>query len=467
MPAVIRQRDVPRIAVRDLALGACWAMVASLVVWSIWAEIWAGLLAVVCVGLMLFAFWGHPRLAFVSWVLSLVMVPTWISFEVFSLTIPVNCIVAAIAVVATISQAGVKFSRFDAYFAAFLGVCLTVVLLSGSSAASWVQILLRWCIPFVAARVLVSATGTRFAVNVIAAVLGLVGGLAVLELLLTWHPFVGWVSSSPEFDIWHTIQIRNGVDRSEWAFGHSIALGGTLALSVPFILRSSYHGPLKIALLTSVSGGILTTASRGALIAAVFTAAICLICATKNRIARIFTLAFMMSVILLASSSLVPVLQAWLSGTSGEERGSFQHRNDLYSTAQLKWFGPSSIYDGGKSSSLDSAILQIGLGFGWIALALVLLPLALSAVRIITGRASTAEMAIIGQIPLFTSVALITQYASMVFLVVGMAVQTYLAAEAANSTANLTSGTNVIPTPLRRGHTRISTDKHLGPIYSR
>jgi hypothetical protein len=211
----------------------------------------------------------------------------------------------------------------------------------------------------------------------------------------------------------------------------------------------------------SVIAGIVTTASRGALIAAGFTAAICLVCATKNRITRTVALIFTISAILLAASSLAPALEAWLSGTSGEERGSFQHRNDLYSTARLEWFGSSSIYDGGKSSSLDSGILQVGLGFGWIALALVVFPLALSALRIITGRASTAEMAIVGQIPLFTSVALITQYASMVFLVVGIAVQMWLSAEDAKSTIDLR---NVAPSqPMALGDPRRSTPITANP----
>ena len=128
----------------------------------------------------------------------------WISFNVFTATVPAHCIVAMIALAATISRTRPRLTMFDAYLALVLAVALAAVLLGGSRPASLAQILIRWGIPFLAARVRVSATGTRFAVDVIATRLGLVGGSAVLELLLTWHLFVGWNvgwdPSSPEFN---------------------------------------------------------------------------------------------------------------------------------------------------------------------------------------------------------------------------------------------------------------------------
>lgn len=283
-------RTVRRPTTGDLATGACWAMVASIAAWSVRGGVSAGLPAIAGGALLLFVFWGRPRLAFLVWMLSIVLLPVWIEFHVLAATVPVHCLVATIAVAATVSRTRARLTKFDAYFALFLAVSLAAVLLAGSLPPSWAQMVIRWAIPFLAARVLVSATGTRFAVDVIAVLFGLVGALAVLELLLTWHPFVGWNPvwdpDSIDYRIWSPIQVRNGVDRSEWAFGHSIALGGSLALSIPFLARSSYSLLIKAALLIAVSAGIAVTASRGALAAAGLTAAICLLYVTKRRIVR-------------------------------------------------------------------------------------------------------------------------------------------------------------------------------------
>ncbi len=214
-----------------------------------------------------------------AWVLSLVTVPVWISVDV-SATLPAHSVVGLLAIAATISKkTPARFNRFDYYFAIFLAISLLAVLLAGSIWASWAQIFIRWGgIAYAAARVLVSATGTRFAVNVIAVLFGIIGGVAVLEFVLQWHPFVGWETGTVESNIWHKIQTRGGTDRSEWAFGHSIALGASLAMSIPFIfLRSSLNALNRWMLLILVGAGIATTGSRGALVAAGVTAALSLV----------------------------------------------------------------------------------------------------------------------------------------------------------------------------------------------
>jgi hypothetical protein len=291
----------------------------------------------------------------------------------------------------------------------------------------WAQQPIRWGIPFLAARVLVSATGIRFATDVIALLFAIVGGLAVLELLMVWHPFVNWNIETPEFAIWHSIQTRGGMDRSEWAFGHSIALGGSLALSIPFIARSTFNSLLKAAMLISVSAGIVATASRGALIAAGLSAAICLLYVAKNRFVRTASIALTLLGAFLMTPAYAPFLQSWARGATDEEQHSADYRNTLYSTylPNIEWFGRSPIHT--RINSIDSAIVRLGLEFGWIVLVILLLPLALSIVRVVAGRASTAEIALVGQIPLFATVALITQYESIVFVVVGIAVQTIIA----------------------------------------
>lgn len=412
-----------------LLSGACWLAAACVVGWSVTSDNSLVVLAAL-VGVVLFVVsWNHPRLGFVVWLLSLVTLPIWVSVN-YVLNLPAYVIIGLIVASAAFARARIYLTPFDLYFAGFLALSFAAVPLAGSSAAFWIQILLRWGIPFLVARVLVSAVGLRFAVNALALTFGVIGGLAVIEFLFAWHPFVDWSFGSSEFDIWHSIQVRNGGDRSEWAFGHSIALGGSLAISIPFILRCSFSWTTRAVLLAAATAGIAVSASRGALIAAALSALICLLYVSSRRLVRAAALSFTLVSTVLFAPSIEPLLQTWAQGSSAEERTSFEYRNYLYSTyvSSIKLFGRSPVYDSGGYApggrqSFDSAIVYLGLGFGWLVLVFATLPLMVAALRVIFGRASTAEIAIVGQIPLFATVALITQYESVVFFVAGIAVQ--------------------------------------------
>lgn len=352
------------------------------------------------------------------------MVPIWISIHLFA-TVPFHCIIAVMAIVATISRTRPKITTFDVYFLISWIISVAAVFFGGSSAGLSAAILLRWGIHYFAARVLVSATGVRFVVDVIAILFGVVGVLATLELLLAWHPYAQWsFGSISEFEIWRTVLTREGRDRSTWAFGHSIALGGSLALAIPFILRSSYSAFVRGVLLVSVLAGIVSTASRSAELAAVLTIVICALYVVKIRILRTGILAVGTVAMLVVSLAVGDRLQAWARGNSAEEQSSYEYRREMYANylPTVKWLGKSPIYNPTKIS-IDSAFLDMGLGFGWVLLIIAVIPLALSVFRVITGSASFAEIAIVGQIPLFATVALINQYASIVFIVAGIAVQ--------------------------------------------
>jgi hypothetical protein len=406
-------------------------MVAVAVAAALWTANTASLLAVIGAGLIFACCWGRPRVALTLWLLSLTMVPIWISVH-FLANVPFHCVVAVVAAAATVNRTRITVTVFEAYLGLFFAVSFLAVLFGDASDALWAQMLVRWGIPFLAARILVSATGIRFATDLVAFIFALVGLLAVAELIFVWHPFVEWNFPTPEFATWHVIQARGGSDRSEWAFGHSIALGASLALSIPFIMMSSHRRSIKTIFLLLVFAGIVATASRASLLAAVLTVAICLSYFGRERSVRTMVLAYTLAAAVIVVPYIAPVLQAYAVGNSGEEQVSAGYRDSLYSTylTEIEWFGRSPAYYtvGGTGPSIDSAVLRIGLAFGWVVLILVLIPVVLSTCRVIAGRASTGEMAIVGQIPLFATVALITQYESMVFIVAGIAAQAILTA---------------------------------------
>lgn len=442
-----RRTEARRVVSQSVVAVAWCVMVVALVLVGIRIGDFVGIGIAAAGGLVFVACRHQPRRALVLWMLSMTMIPIWVSAHLLA-NIPLYCVVAimAVASVMTNTQSRFTFTVFDAYFSAVIAVSFLAVLFGGSNAAVWVQQPVRWGIPFLAARILVSATGTRFAVNAFAVIFAIVGGLAVVEFLFVWHPFVNWNTGTPEYALWHSIQTRGGSDRSTWAFGHSIALGGSLAFSIPFIARSTFTQNSKAVMFMLVGAGILTTASRGALVAAVLSAGICVVYLTQNRFIRTLNLVATLIVVYLMTSVFASFLESWVRGTDDEQQQSVDYRNSLYSTALpgVELFGRSPFHT--RIISVDSAVVRLGLEFGWIFLIMILFPLILTTYRVVAGHATTAEIAIVGQIPLFAAVALITQYESIVFVVAGIAVQMIIE-ERTTAEAGCVSAAGPIPGP--------------------
>ncbi|GCE36404.1 hypothetical protein Rhow_001770 [Rhodococcus wratislaviensis] len=385
--------------------------------------------------------WGRPRLALVAWLLSVAMIPCWIGLSMFAY-VPIQSLVAMMAIAAMTGKGYFERTGFDVYVVLFLVLSLVAVVLAGSNQGIWMEFALQWALSYFVARWLISATGIPFAVNATAIIFSVVGGLAVLELLLLWHPYQGWNMNNLEFATWGEIQQRGGRDRSEWAFGHSIALGGSLALALPFIFKTSYGCIWKTAMLLLMFSGILVSASRSALIAGIFALSLCAIFYVKNVYGR-FTLLAMFSGILILTLS---VFQEFTRGDTTEEHDSAFYRNEIYQTLpdDFSLFGKSSIVTFssagvrvGQFESIDSSFLYIGVNFGWLIVMMLTVPLVLCGYRLIAGRSSIAEVSLLGQIPLLATVALITQYQSLLFFVVGFAVQIAIASKRDRMSASL------------------------------
>jgi hypothetical protein len=416
-------------------------------------------------GLLFLAFWHNPRRALVVWVLSLTMVPPWASVH-FLVSIPLHSLVALVAVVASIFSNGPRTglkSKYDLYFAVFIAVCFASIGANGVEAHAAVLIAVNWVIPYATARILISATGVRFAVDVIAIVFAVVGGLATIELVFDWHPFANFnFGSAKAFELWSQIQFRLGSPRSEWAFGHSIALGGSLALAIPFVARSSFCNPTKAALFFLIGCGVFAAASRAGVVAAIFTAGICVTNAEKLRKARALSFALIGSGILLAGNFLLPQLDTYLVGTNYGDRSSAFYRGEIYSNflPRIEWFAPYDIYAPGENvnNSIDSAVLDIGLRFGWIVLLLAAFPLIAAGVRVILGKASVGETALVGQIPLLATAALIANYQNWFFVIAGAAV-TMLTAPATETPSD-SKRKGQAQVPMMRGLRANTLDAH-------
>jgi hypothetical protein len=76
----------------------------------------------------------------------------------------------------------------------------------------------------------------------------------------------------------------------------------------------------------------------------------------------------------------------------------------------------------GSFKSIDNALLLLGLQYGWVPLALVVLLLATGLWCLLSGRVTAPTIAVVAQIPAFVTVALITQYSTLMWFVGGLAV---------------------------------------------
>lgn len=388
--------------------------------------------AVALVGavLLLLAFWGHPRRALAVWMVSLAMVPPWISVtSIVRWQLP--CLVGILAVVATVLhpsfKSRLKLTKFDVYFALFYVLCVGVLAASAVEAHAPAILFVNWVIPYTTARVLVSATGGRFATDAIAVLFAIVGGLAIVELVLDWHPFTGWdVGSASTYELWRPIQHRLGSPRSEWAFGHSIALGGSLAMSIPFVARSSFRAPVKAVMLVLIGGAVAATGSRGAAVSAILIAGICIVNAEKLRNVRPLAVVVAGIGLLFTVNFLAPQLDSWLIGSARGDRSSALYRGEIYGKflSRIEWFAPYDVYAPGENAnkSIDSTVLDVGLRLGWGVLILAAIPLLIAMARVLIGKASPGEVALFGLVPLFATVALIAQYEQWVFIIAGVTV---------------------------------------------
>jgi hypothetical protein len=385
--------------------------------------------------------WKRPKAAVVIWLLSVAMVPSWIGISAF----PVQSAVGLLAIAAVAGSFGLRLDGFDLYFGGFIALALIILLLGGGDRALFIDFVVKWALSYAVARVVLPACGVRFATDAVALVFALVGALAILEFIFHWHPFVGFMTSFPEYATWGEIQVRSGVERSEWAFGHSIALGGSLALAIPFILGASFGFKFRVFALLLVLGGIATTLSRGAMIAAGLTIFLCLLAYLTKRGLQ-FAMVFAGCVAVTAVAFVPGRLVQFAFGATSETQESASYRERLYDTLlpDLVPFGKASYPLVSQDTSIDSAFLYVGMHFGWIIVVMLLAPFLLVVVRTLSGKASLFEVGVAGQLPLLATVSLITQYQSFLFFTVGFAVQVAVA-------DRMSSNLDAIPRNSRAG----------------
>jgi hypothetical protein len=263
----------------------------------------------------------------------------------------------------------------------------------------------------------------------VAIALSVVAVVAILEFLTGWNPFVAIPGSGGLHEDWSPIQERGGRARAEAAFGHSIALGASLALAVPLALASRFRSGVRLTMAVVLVAAAAITFSRIGLLTALGGVALSVLFVRSDLSARMRW--SVIGGLAVAAAGLSSLIVGTFDAAGDEATASAGYRVDLLSLLPtMRPFGlADSLYESptgertfGGYDSIDSAVLLVGLDYGWLPMAVVVLLLLAGLVCLLRGRATAPTIAVVAQIPALATVALITQYSTLLWFVAGLAV---------------------------------------------
>lgn len=372
---------------------------------------------------------GRPVLAVVGCVAALCLVPPWVGagFGVF-----VTPLLAASlgAVVALWRGSDMRLRTFDAALLLVLGAVAVgfvagIVTLERAFAA-----VVGWGIAYLTGRIIGMRVAPADVATVVAVAFGVVATLAILEFFTRNNFFVDIrMGGGGGYARWSGIRWRGGVPRAEGAWGSAIALGGALAMSVPFIWVSRLRSGVKALVLTAVAFAAVVTFSRIGMISTILAVVGCLFL-LGSAVTPTFR-KVVAALLVVGAAIAVPLTSDVFTAAGDEASNSADYRGDLLSLVpEMSWLGGTgsmSVDAAGETrygsfGSIDSAPILVGLDYGILPLLVLVVASLVAFVVVLRTRRNAALVAVVAVIPGLTSVAFITQFTTMFWLCVGLAV---------------------------------------------
>lgn len=368
---------------------------------------------------------SRPKRAFILWLAGTVIVPYWVGIEILTY-LPVS-VLAAIPLL-VLAARGRWWAPIPADWLVILVALLCSFVSIGSplGPGSTAVLYTHWLLAYALGRYCSREVGSTWVINTFTLAMALVGFAAVLETIMHLQLFSGLAVPNLPYKIWSPVQVRGGFPRAEWSFGHSIALGSSLALALPLIGGSTYRPSVRWLMMVSISLGVMATLSRGPILAALLGTAIVVWISRRSRAS--FT-------VLLAAAILV--VAPFARGIATEERDELNqtafYRQELVGSliGTIEVLGPSrslTIVDGsprflnGTYGSIDNMALLFALTYGWVPTLVLAIGYAFLFRRIVFQRASLWDVAVVAQLPALLTVSLITQYQLLFWFCIGLAV---------------------------------------------
>ena len=380
-----------------------------------------------------------PQVALAAWLLVVCFVPIWVEAR---LLVPWSAAsgFGLLVLLAYLSRGlPLRWGLPDLLMTFLFVGAAAPYLLGRLSLSSLAGILSVWLVGYGLGRMAPRHVDLRWIFGAVAVFFTIVAFLAVIEFVTGWHGLASWGPSNASRAGWGSIQVRGGLERSEGAFGHSIALGTSLAMAMVLTIESRFRSWLRFAMIATMLCAVAVTFSRTAVICAVLglVASIAVLRSAEARAMR----RWLVGLLVVGLALLVPFLLGVFEA-SDEAEGSAAYRGSLLSLVQ--YFQIAGVTDAlevtasGRSyfagyRSIDSQFILFGLSYGWLTLSAVLLLLGLAIFQLLRGRAQAPTVAIVAQIPALATVALITQYHLLFWFVGGLAVAAEVMSRASTS----------------------------------
>jgi hypothetical protein len=385
-------------------------------------------LAVILAVYLALALRKHPRAALTVWLACITLVPVWLEIRIGGALQPLSVLAVCLLPSILHNWKG-RLKAGDWLMVAVAAVSTVAWVLFDSPQYAWVGVFTQWIAAYLVGRSLGPSAGSAWVTKAMAITGTLVGIWALAEFALSWHVFQ---SFAVELDSagWHNVQIRGQFDRSEGAFGHSIAMGGFLALCVPFVIANPTTMPRRVTMLAITAGGALVTFSRGPIIGLAIAIVLSVLFLAQALMSRQTRAAFVILTVV-AAVAIVPQVLGIFDSVSSDLGVSADYRQDLAASflpdLRPLGIGGGVFYSGERLlyrqfTSIDNAYALLGLQLGWLPLALLCVGLIAVAVRLLKRQGGPADVALVAQAFILFTVALITQYGMAVFFVAGLAV---------------------------------------------
>jgi len=389
------------------------------------------LIAAIMALLVLVAGLKRPWFATVAAITSIAFVPFWTGANVSVFFVSVHMLLVGLALVAMLvsSAPRPRVHVVDVVLAGVFALTFLLVVVRMTSLAQ-AYTFFQWMLAYWFARFASASFGVRRLSGVFAIVFGIAGLLLVIEFITGHNFWTEYVTSNNTlYAIWGPLQSRGGVLRAEGAFGHSIAAGSGLALAAIITLDADLKPWLRITTIAAMTAGILTTLSRTGIVTIALGLGLAIVFARIDlpRVTRLLVL----GVLAVGAAVYATALQGIFTDAGEEASNSASYRLWLFDLLPyLQPFGVTSSAARSTSGilsfrdfgSIDNAVLGQALTTGWVP-TLALLGLAMAAaVTVLRLRASVSMVAIAATIPSLFTVALITQYSLVFWIVAGFAV---------------------------------------------
>lgn len=391
------------------------------------AEQALGVLLVVSLGIVgVILARAHPRAVFLLWAFVLVFVPYWVAVG-GPLLVTVTVLMALFSV-AVFWQLDIALRPMDVVVAGYVLLLLVAVLLGTGRPAEVVTFVTGPLVAYALGRTVVRSVPLSWIYTSLGAAFVMVSVVALVEYATGRNAFAGVGPMNHLHAIWAEQLTRGGHVRAEASFGSPIALGACIAMTVPLVWAAPWPVPWRAASVLVLLAGSVVTLSRIGMLTAFLAV---LLMATRS----VWRLPVAWAAGLLVALGPVAAIVVGAVGSVFEAAGaeaseSANYRSQLRElTPSVRWLGVTTALfvraDGtrffGPFKSIDSQIILQGMLSGILPLLLLLVPLAVAVVLTAQGKASSAMIAVVAQIPALLNVALVTQYGTYFWFMVGLA----------------------------------------------